>query len=292
MATFGVIARSSPPPHSRDTLSTTVETASSSDIVARALRASARLSPLRAPSSSRQGSAVVVLPNGFSSFHRETAPRVLLLTCAHVASFAGRSNALAVTSAYGSRARLASARVVGVSRALDLALCAFDDERDELLYEDHALEVKYDGLDDVQEVSAFGAPQRYAAAVAFASSFGRARNPSRGKVLGRYGASANARTHVMHDARVVSGMSGGALIDVRDGAVLGVHSFGDKFYGGKRDVAVVAARARDIDIVMAGVESSKYDSKVINEMIARSSDEALRALAPELDARTRANWIF
>jgi hypothetical protein len=45
----------------------------------------------------------------------------------------------------------------------------------------------------------------------------------------------------LHTASVASGCSGGPLVSER-GEVIGVHSFGDAFYGGARDVAVATPR--------------------------------------------------
>jgi len=97
----------------------------------------------------------------------------------------------------------------------------------------------------------------------------------------------------MHDATVLSGQSGGPLCRAEaPGRLFGVHSFGDAFYGGARDVAVMARNVRDIEIFEKGVDPDAYETKRVNEMIFASSDAALRALAPELTAKERASWIF
>ena len=60
----------------------------------------------------------------------------------------------------------------------------------------------------------------------------------------------------MHDARVLAGQSGGALVRETDGKLLGVHSFGDAFWGGSRDVCVLvnAATLDAIEIARDGVD--------------------------------------
>ena len=140
-----------------------------------------------------------------------------------------------------------------------------------------------------EKVVAAGTPQGYARAVAFARGVrGERDGVSRGRVLGTHGG-----THAMHDATVLSGQSGGPLCRAEaPGRLFGVHSFGDAFYGGARDVAVMARNVRDIEIFEKGVDPDAYETKRVNEMIFASSDAALRALAPELTAKERASWIF
>ena len=53
---------------------------------------------------------------------------------------------------------------------------------------------------------------------------------------------ARVAAFALHTASVASGCSGGPLVSER-GEVIGVHSFGDAFYGGARDVAVATPRA-------------------------------------------------
>ena len=137
-------------------------------------------------------------------------------------------------------------------------------------------------------VRAYGTAQRYAAATAACADLVRARRRG-GRVLATHGS-----THAMHDARVVAGQSGGALVRERDGKLLGVHSFGDAFWGGRRDVCVLVNEATldAIEIARDGVAPEVLATARVNAMIFRSSDEALKRMAPELSARQRASWIF
>ena len=52
----------------------------------------------------------------------------------------------------------------------------------------------------------------------------------------------DAVTHVLHTSTVASGESGGPLVNGKM-EVCGVHSFGDAFQGGERDVAVAVSNA-------------------------------------------------
>ena len=289
-------------------------------------------SALARATSARSGSGVVIrYPDDVGT---SSAGRCLVLTAAHVASMAGAKNALLVTACGDEGRRERRGRVVGVSRACDLALVALDADEDADEDDEEAfvpLEVARSVCDAMTErsdieswreraVVAYGEPQAYAAFVgsltAAARGFGSViQNANdytsgdyyddeyngdvvdddadkecrgRGVILGTYGTS-----HILHNARVLAGMSGGALVDARARRVLGVHSFGDAFYGGSRDVAVVAERAFDtIEIDYDGVAPEEYATARVNAMIMSSSDAALAALVPELDAKTRASWIL
>ena len=248
-------------------------------VVARAsVRVRARTSLVNRLSSAFAGSGVVVRDEG----------RVIVVTCAHVVRCAGRRNALCV--AFHDGGATVRGRVVGVHADLDLAVVHLEEEEARERAKKWSLVV-----DDAEEaragekVFAAGTPQGYARAVAFARGVRVGRDGvSRGRVLGTHGG-----THAMHDATVLSGQSGGPLCRAEaPGRLFGVHSFGDAFYGGARDVAVMARNVRDIEIFEKGVDPDAYETKRVNEMIFASSDAALRALAPELTAKERASWIF
>jgi len=222
---------------------------------------------------SRAGSGVVVRHRG----------AVRVLTAAHVAAFAGAKNSLRVELASGATTK---GRVVGVHHALDLAIVHVADD-----FMDDFMDVAMDVAGDARvgdAVRAYGTAQRYAAATAACADLVRARRRG-GRVLATHGS-----THAMHDARVVAGQSGGALVRERDGKLLGVHSFGDAFWGGRRDVCVLVNEATldAIEIARDGVAPEVLATARVNAMIFRSSDEALKRMAPELSARQRASWIF
>lgn len=224
---------------------------------------------------SRSGSAVIVRgPRGVGA---------VALTAAHVASFAGKKNVLDVK--IGEKTR--RGRVVGVHAELDLALVDVDDVFDDAL----VLDVM--SADDIRvgmKVEALGVPQAYAGIASAAFRFvleGKGFDePRLGTIMATCGG-----THAMHTAAVAAGMSGGALVERNSGRVIGVHSFGDAFFGGKRDVCVLAERIKEIE-VEDNIDPEAYDSRRVNAMIFASSDKALRELAPELSASERAKWIF
>ena len=234
--------------------------------VARAAAARVRAD---ASSTSRAGSGVVVRHRGVAC----------VLTAAHVASSAGAKNALRVELASGAARR---GRVVGVHDALDLAVVYLDGDLDGAA----TMEPGEARVGD--EARALGTAQRYAAATAACADAIRGRRET-GRVL-----KIHADTHAMHDARVLAGQSGGALVRETDGKLLGVHSFGDAFWGGSRDVCVLvnAATLDAIEIARDGVDPEVYATARVNAMIFRSSDEALKRMAPELSAKQRASWIF
>ena len=129
-------------------------------------------------------------------------------------------------------------------------------------------------------------------------------------------------THLLHTSAVASGESGGPLVNAAL-EVCGVHSFGDHFTGGERDVAVAvsaatlrgcfvrgadnlsvgkaggeAGREDDLRLVAravtaaAPVAPAAYDTAGVNAMIVESSDPALAAMCPELTREQRMSWIM
>ena len=97
-----------------------------------------------------------------------------------------------------------------------------------------------------------------------------------------------------------------------------MHSFGDHFTGGERDVAVAVSAATlrgcfvgaddllgkaggwedDLSALTrsataaAPVAPAAYDTAGVNEMIVESSDPALAAMCPELTREQRMSWIM
>ena len=113
-------------------------------------------------------------------------------------------------------------------------------------------------------------------------------------------------THVLHTSTVASGESGGPLVNGQM-EVCGVHSFGDAFQGGERDVAVAVSNSIVVDGclglgVNAGSEleacslkpvgCGAYETSRVNAMIVESSDPALAAMCPELTRTQRMSWIM
>mmetsp|Transcript_10897 Transcript_10897/g.45376 ORF Transcript_10897/g.45376 Transcript_10897/m.45376 type:complete len:169 (-) Transcript_10897:1427-1933(-) len=127
-------------------------------------------------------------------------------------------------------------------------------------------------------------------------------------------------THLLHTSAVTSGESGGPLVNAAL-EVCGVHSFGDYFTGGERDVAVAVSAATlrgcfvgaddllgkvggeagwedDLPALAraasaaAPVAPAAYDTAGVNAMIVESSDPALAAMCPELTREQRMSWIM
>jgi hypothetical protein len=86
------------------------------------------------------------------------------------------------------------------------------------------------------------------------------------------------------------------------GEVIGVHSFGDAFYGGARDVAVATPRALVQRLGAFGTEHETprakpaspetYATATVLAAIFASSDPALAAMCPELTPEQRKAWIL
>ena len=115
-------------------------------------------------------------------------------------------------------------------------------------------------------------------------------------------AAAPAAAFALHTAVVASGCSGGPLVS-EAGEVVGVHSFGDAFYGGARDVAVATPRrvVRGLGYGAAGpvgpgntapTPPSAYASATVLPAIFAASDPALAAMCPELTPDQRKAWIL
>lgn len=233
--------------------------------------------------SSRRGSGTIVVHDG----------RVVVATAAHVASMAGKRNQLTLTMRADGSTASATARVVGVHATLDLAVCEIVECSSTTgeAFERAAAEVASSRPTEGVEVDALGEPQGYAGVASAIARLGRGSSPSssRGSVIGV----TKSGTHVMHSGAVVTaGMSGGPLLSVATGRVLGVHSFGDAFYGGERDVAVSLNALGAIEWSRGGVDIEAYETAAVNARIFASSDVALAELAPELTPEQRAAWIL
>ena len=240
--------------------------------------------------SSRRGSGTIVVRDG----------RVVVATAAHVASMAGKRNQLTLTmrtdGSTSTSTATATARVVGVHAALDLAVCEIVECSSTTgeAFERAAVEVARGRPTEGEEVDALDEPQGYAGLASAIARLGRgsSASSSRGRVVGV----TKSGTHVMHSGAVVTaGMSGGPLLSVATGRVLGVHSFGDAFYGGERDVAVslnALGAIERFDPSRGGVDVEAYETAAVNARIFASSDVALAELAPELTPEQRAAWIL
>ena len=263
-------------------------------------------------SSSRHGSGVVVSLSDDADPPDPSHLRVV--TAAHVACLAGPRNSLRVRFPGVPDAPDRRARVIAVHPTLDLALLAFADDRDDARARPSppssspAWTSLADAVPDVGEpVAALGHPMGWSGAVRSIAGRGidDVGSGRWGTLLARHPADVGSSTHALHDSPVASGESGGPLLDAR-GRVFGVHSFGDAFYGGERDVAVVVTRDRMVEMERAaeaaaraeeaeetrGVRPGEYATAAINRRVFESSDPALAAMCPELTAEQRRAWIL
>ena len=262
-------------------------------------------------SSSRHGSGVVV------SLTDDADPSHLrVVTAAHVACLAGPRNSLRIRFPGVPDAPDRRARVIALHPTLDLALLAFADDRDDAHAHPSspypsspspspspAWTPMADAVPEVGEpVAALGHPMGWSGAIKSIAGRGNDDDDTDsgrwGTLLARHPTDGGSSTHALHDSPVASGESGGPLLDAR-GCVFGVHSFGDAFYGGERDVAVVVTRERVVEMESAaeaaetgGVRPGDYATAAINRRVFESSDPALAAMCPELTAEQRRAWIL
>ena len=269
-------------------------------------------------SSSRHGSGVVVSLTDDADPPDPSHLRVV--TAAHVACLAGPRNSLRIRFPGVPDAPDRRARVIALHPTLDLALLAFADDRDDAHAHPSspspspspspAWTPMADAVPDVGEpVAALGHPMGWSGAIKSITGRGNddddADSGRWGTLLARHPTDGGSSTHALHDSPVASGESGGPLLDAR-GCVFGVHSFGDAFYGGERDVAVVVTRERVVEMERAaeaaareaeaaetgGVRPGDYATAAIIRRVFESSDPALAAMCPELTAEQRRAWIL
>ena len=277
--------------------------------------------------SSRRGSGVVVSLDGTGSSQSR-----IILTAAHVACLAGSRNAIRVRRPGATDdGDGAVAKVVGVHPRLDLAVLAFaaldraeDGSNYSAIQSDERawLPMATSPVRDGDVVAALGYPMGWSGAIKNISSIarrGQTRADTWGEVLATYAptnddsysdsdSDSDAVTHVLHTSTVASGESGGPLVNGKM-EVCGVHSFGDAFQGGERDVAVAVSNAAIVRwcsglIGVNGLGSEleacslkpvgrgAYETSMVNAMIVESSDPALAAMCPELTRTQRMSWIM
>jgi len=254
--------------------------------------------------SSRHGSGVLLstekyaAANEIDAFNRED---FFVLTAAHVASMAGtrRDGLECVFPSSGNndfkkeKAVSVQAEIFSVHERLDLALLRVVSSPSSVssvssLLSSRGLELsqkRNEKMKETQRVRAFGFPMAYANP--FFSLVGDSEQ-SNGEIIGY----SEDFTHVAHTATVSSGCSGGPLLD-DDGYVLGVHSFGDKFYGGEADVAACCFEIDLIDMLNKPAQSpSDWATSAINEKIMKSSLKAMRDIFPDIPEKEAKKWIL
>ena len=250
--------------------------------------------------SSRHGSGVLLstekyaAANEIDAFNRED---FFVLTAAHVASMAGtrRDGLECVFPSDFKKEKAVSvqAEIFSVHERLDLALLRVVSSPSSVssvssLLSSRGLELpqkRNEKMKETQRVRAFGYPMAYANP--FFSLVGDSEQ-SNGEIIGY----SEDCTHIAHTATVSSGCSGGPLLD-DDGYVLGVHSFGDKFYGGEADVAACCFEIDLIDMLNKPAQSpSDWDTSTINEKIMKSSLKAMREIFPDIPEKEAKKWIL
>ncbi|CAL6278580.1 unnamed protein product [Bathycoccus prasinos] len=231
--------------------------------------------------SSRHGSGVLLstekyaAANKIDAFNRED---FFVLTAAHVASMAAVSVQAEIFSVH-ERLDLALLRVVSSPSSVSSVSSLLSSRGLELSQK------RNEKMKETQRVRAFGFPMAYANP--FFSLVGDSEQ-SNGEIKGY----SEDFTHVAHTATVSSGCSGGPLLD-DDGYVLGVHSFGDKFYGGEADVAACCFEIDLIDMLNKPAQSpSDWDTSAINEKIMKSSLKAMREIFPDIPEKEAKKWIL
>jgi S1-C subfamily serine protease len=273
--------------------------------------------------SSRRGSGVVVSLDGAGGDLR-------VLTAAHVACLAGPNNRVDVrASASFADARTRVGSVVAVHPRLDLALIKLDDLPDALdpSETDEPFPSTFAPLAAAPppvgaRVAALGYAMGWSSA--FRTAMRRRAGDSAAGVWGHLLATheeaffdfgedehdeedsgaPKIAEFVLHTASVASGCSGGPLVS-EAGEVIGVHSFGDAFYGGARDVAVATPRRVVESLGGYGSKTKRekkkrtkpaspetYATATVLAAIFASSDPALAAMCPELTPEQRKAWIL
>lgn len=245
--------------------------------------------------SSRNGSGVLLNTSNTGKYAAEintfTRDDIFVLTAAHVASMAGlRRDGLECVFPSGS----VQAEIFSVHERLDLALLRVVSS----LSSSSLSSLSSRGLElsrkddekkkETRSVKAFGYPMAYANPLFTLFRDSEQSSESNGEIIGY----SEDFTHVAHTAQVASGCSGGPLLD-DDGYILGVHSFGDKFYGGEADVAACCSENDLVDMLNNPSQSpSDWATSAINEKIMKSSLKAMRDIFPDIPENEAKKWIL
>ena len=245
--------------------------------------------------SSRNGSGVLLNTSNTGKYAAEidtfTRDDIFVLTAAHVASMAGlRRDGLECVFPSGS----VQVEIFSVHERLDLALLRVvpslsSSSLSSLSSRGLELSRKDDEKKkETRSVKAFGYPMAYANPLFTLFRDSEQSSESNGEIIGY----SEDFTHVAHTAQVASGCSGGPLLD-DDGYILGVHSFGDKFYGGEADVAACCSENELVDMLNNPSQSpSDWATSAINEKIMKSSLKAMRDIFPDIPENEAKKWIL
>ena len=255
--------------------------------------------------SSRNGSGVLLNTSNTGKYAAEidtfTRDDIFVLTAAHVASMAGlRRDGLECVFPSGS----VQAEIFSVHERLDLALLrvvqggqgvesSLSSSKFSSVSSLSSRGLELSRKDDekkkkTRSVQAFGYPMAYANPLFTLFRDSEQSSESNGEIIGY----SEDFTHVAHTAKVASGCSGGPLLD-DDGYILGVHSFGDKFYGGEADVAACCSENDLVDMLNNPSQSpSDWATGAINEKIMKSSLKAMRDIFPDIPENEAKKWIL
>jgi hypothetical protein len=255
--------------------------------------------------SSRNGSGVLLNTSNTGKYAAEintfTRDDIFVLTAAHVASMAGlRRDGLECVFPSGS----VQAEIFSVHERLDLALLrvvqggqgvesSLSSSKFSSVSSLSSRGLELSRKDDekkkkTRSVQAFGYPMAYANPLFTLFRDSEQSSESNGEIIGY----SEDFTHVAHTAQVASGCSGGPLLD-DDGYILGVHSFGDKFYGGEADVAACCSENDLVDMLNNPSQSpSDWATGAINEKIMKSSLKAMRDIFPDIPENEAKKWIL
>ena len=241
--------------------------------------------------SSRNGSGVLLSSEKCT---KDMDENFFVLTAAHVASMAGarRDGLECLFPSENMYAVSVQAEVFSVHERLDLALLrvktSTSSESSLSSLSSRGLELSQTHHEKKKfRVRAFGYPMAYANPLSLFHDSKGIPNESNGEIIGYSG----DFSHIAHTAKVASGCSGGPLLC--DDYVLGIHSFGDKFYGGEADVAVCCSENDLIDMLNNPVESpSDWDTNTINEKLMKSSLKAMRDIFPDIPEKEAKRWIL
>ena len=240
---------------------------------------------------SRNGSGVLLSSEKCT---KDMDENFFVLTAAHVASMAGarRDGLECLFPSENMYAVSVQAEVFSVHERLDLALLrvktSTSSESSLSSLSSRGLELSQTHHEKKKfRVRAFGYPMAYANPLSLFHASKEIPNESNGEIIGYSG----DFSHIAHTAKVASGCSGGPLLC--DDYVLGIHSFGDKFYGGEADVAVCCSENDLIDMLNNPVESpSDWDTNTINEKLMKSSLKAMRDIFPDIPEKEAKRWIL
>ena len=266
--------------------------------------------------SSRNGSGVMIMMKNRIDGSNNNNEHKYVLTAAHVASMAGTRNELECTFPKNdvSGEVSFSCMVSSIHETLDLALLRVTNNNTNNLPDGlelpPSLTTNNNNNDNNNKIvcHAYGFPMLYADilhSMKTIMTMAIKRNKislekqqflsSKGEILNQY------QSFIAHTAKVSSGCSGGPLIIRNENdnnenenlLVVGIHSFGDKFYGGSFDIAVQCTEEDLKNMLDNPAKSHKeWATNTVNAKIMKSSLKAMKVLFPEMREDEAKKWIL